>query len=72
MTKWIILHEDGKKKVVQAVEVEADTIIKAITESGLPVAQIFACAAHGQLGAVATILLRSLKGRGSIKHSVDR
>ena len=71
MTKWIVLHEDGKKKMIQTMEVEADTIAEAIAKSGLPASQICACAAHTQLGAVATLLLRSLKGRSSIKRSVD-
>ena len=72
MTKWIVLHEDGRKNMLQTMEVEADTIAEATTKSGLPASQIFACAAHTQLGAVATLLLRSLKGRSSIKRSVDR
>ena len=72
MTKWIILHEDGKKKMIQTMEVEAETIAEAITNSGLPAAQICACAVHSQLGGVATILLRALKGRSSIKRTVDR
>jgi hypothetical protein len=69
MTKWIVLHEDGKKKMIQTMEVEADSIAEALTRSGLPAAQICACAAHTQLGSVATLLLRSLKGRSSIKRA---
>jgi hypothetical protein len=72
MMKWIILHGDGKKKMIQTMEIEADTIAEAIAKSGIPAAQISACAAHTELGAVATLLLRSLKGRTSIKRSADR
>ena len=71
MTKWIVLHEDGKKKMIQTTQVEADTIAEAITKSGLPAEQIRACVAHVELGAVATILLRSLKGRSSLTRLVD-
>jgi hypothetical protein len=61
MNRWLILYDDGKASRIHSLDVEGDTISAAIEKSGIPVKHIFACAAYGNLGAAATVMLRTMK-----------
>ena len=61
MNKWMLLYDDGKAPRIRSLDVEADTIAAAIEKSGLPIEHIFACAVYGNLGAAATVMLRTMK-----------
>ena len=61
MNRWLILYDDGKAPRIHSLEVEADTMPAAIEKSRLPVGHIFACAQYGNLGAAATVMLRTMK-----------
>jgi hypothetical protein len=59
--KWLILYDDGKAPGTRSRDVEADTMSAAIEKSGLPAEHIWACAECGNLGAAATVMLRTMK-----------
>ena len=55
------MYDDGKGPRIRSLDVEADTLPAAIEKSGLPVERIWACAVYGNLGAAATVMLRTMK-----------
>lgn len=61
MNRWLVLYDDGKGPRIRSLDVEADTMPAAIEKSGLPVEHIWACAVYGNLGAAATVMLRTMK-----------
>ena len=61
MSKWLLLYDDGKTSRIRTLDVEADTMPAAIEKSGLPAEHIWACAGYGNLGAAATVMLRTMK-----------
>jgi hypothetical protein len=61
MNRWLLLYDDGKASRIRSLDVEADTMPAAIEKSGLPVEHIWACAVYGNLGAAATVMLRTMK-----------